>query len=273
MGATGFSTVILSTGRTGTMFFADLLKTLLPNVDVYHEAGERSRLINIFMHAYLSGLLPRNVPIWAWQQAIAPNLYHRMNPNYIDSNNHIYTFVPEFPELYSNLKVIHIVRDPRTYVSSHINWARHRPKSFIANHIVPFWQPNAYLLKQMPFKEWILLTPLERFAWIWDFKNNFIKQLENSGIPYLLVRFEDFFGGNDPEKYLNQIFSFLNLPKVSKTNSFFQQPVNPGVKKTFPSWHNWTAIQCNKFQIICGATMASYGYGHEGEWKKLVSVH
>jgi len=272
MGNTGFSAVILSTGRTGTMFFSDLLKGLLSNTDVYHEAGERSRLINIFMHAHLSGLLPSNMPIWAWQQAIAPNLHHRKNLNYIDSNNHIYTLVPKFPFLYSNLKVIHIVRDPRTYVSSHINWARHRPKSFIANHIVPFWQPNAYLLGQMSFKKWTFLSPLERFGWIWDFKNCFINQLENSDIPYLRVRFEDFFGGDNPEKHLNQVFSFLDLPKAAHMNTHFQKPVNPGIKKSFPSWHNWTEKQCNQLKTICGATMALYGYGHETAWINQVSA-
>lgn len=273
MELSGFSAVILSTGRTGTMFFADILRMLLPNAHVYHEAGERSRLINILMHAHISGLLPSQIPIWVWRRAIAANLYHRGNANYIDSNNHIYAFVSKLPELYPNLKIIHIVRDPRTYVSSHINWARHRPKSFIANHIVPFWQPNAYLLGQMSFRKWSYLSPLERFAWIWDYKNRSINQFENSDIPYLRVRFEDFFVGNDPEKYLNQLFSFLNLPKITHVNEYFQQPVNPGGKKSFPSWPNWTPDQSNKLQAICGETMALYGYGHELAWINQVSAH
>ena len=82
------------------MFFANLFKELAPQAEVYHEAGERSRLINILTHAHLSGFLPIEAPLWAWKRAIAPDLINCKQEIYIDSNNHLYAFLPLKPDLY-----------------------------------------------------------------------------------------------------------------------------------------------------------------------------
>lgn len=248
------------------MFFASLLRELFPQADVYHEAGERSRLINIFTHAYLGGLLPREVPLWAWQRAIAPRLRVCSKDVYLDSNNHIYAMLALQPDLYPGLRVVHLVRDPRAYVRSHINWARHRPKSFVANYLIPFWQPNAWLLKEMSWWRWIRLSQFERYCWIWDFKNRYIGQWEGSSVPYLRVRFEDFFGGPDPLASFNRMLDFLGLEPARGIQDRFQRPVNPAKGKSFPSWRAWSPERCQQFMSYCGARMQQYGYGSEQDW-------
>ena len=268
MGATT-SAVILSTGRTGTMFFAHLLRELVPQAAVYHEAGERSRLINILTHVHLSGFLPIQAPLWAWHRAVAPELETCSKKTYIDSNNHIYALVTLIPELYPGLRVIHLVRDPRDYVRSHINWSRHRLKSFIANYLIPFWQPNGWLLKEMPVGRWLRLTQLERFSWIWDFKNRTIGQMEDSETPYLRIKFEDFFDNADPLSHFNKLLDFLEFERVSGIKAFFQNPVNPTKNKSLPKWNFWSHKQCQQLNNICGLTMAKYGYGEEEEWREM----
>ena len=250
------------------MFFANLLRELVPQAEVYHEAGERSRLINVFTHAHLSGFLPMRASLWAWQRAVAPNFQASSKEIYIDSNNQLYALITLAPELYPGLRIIHLVRDPRDYVRSHINWSMHRPKSFIANYLTPFWQPNAWLLKEMAFGKWVRLTQLERYSWIWDFKNRLIEQMESSEIPYLRIRFEDFFGNPEPLHHFNRLLDFLDLERVSAIDDYFQHPVNPTKGKTFPKWQMWSEKQCQQLYDFCGATMAEYGYGEEQAWRE-----
>ena len=66
----GQSVLILSTGRTGTKFLADVLGETNPEANVYFEGGERSRLINILSNAHLAGILPESFLLAAWKQAI-----------------------------------------------------------------------------------------------------------------------------------------------------------------------------------------------------------
>jgi hypothetical protein len=248
------------------MFFANLFKELVPQADVYHEAGERSRLINIFTHAHLSGFLPIEAPLWAWKRAIAPDLINCKQEIYIDSNNHLYAFLPLKPDLYPNLHIVHLIRDPREYVRSHINWARHRFKSFIANFFTPFWQPNAWLLKEMSWKKWTFLNQFQRFSWIWQYKNQRISQLSDSGIPYMRIYFEDFFENPDPQKHLERLLNFLNLKTPIGIEDHFKRPMNPAKGKSFPKWQRWSEIQCQQLHSFCGESMKKYGYGNEEDW-------
>jgi hypothetical protein len=249
------------------MFFAHLLQELFPQAEVYHEAGERSRLINIFTHAHLGGLLPLRAPLWAWRRSVGQDLRTCSKEIYIDSNNQIYALVSLKPDIYPGLRIIHLVRDPREYVRSHINWTRHRFKSFVANHLIPFWQPNAWLLKEMSLSKWLRLTQFERYSWIWNFKNRLIRQTEASGIPYLRIRFEDFFINPEPLSHLNQLLDFIGLESISGIQASFQQPVNPAKGKTFPAWPMWSHRQRRQLADYCGATMSEYGYGQEPEWR------
>ena len=127
---------------------------------MFHEAGERSRLINILSHANLSGVTPDSLTLKAWQRTISDQLNKsRESSNYyIDANNHIYILAVNHPDLYPGLKVVHIVRDPRTYVRSHLNWSHSRVKSFLANYLTPFWQPSGIFTGDMPLSEWLGLS-------------------------------------------------------------------------------------------------------------------
>jgi hypothetical protein len=266
------SAVILSTGRTGTMFIAQTLQAFAPEAEVFHEAGERSRLINILSHAHLSGFIPITIPLRMWSMVIGADLIACQKEYYIDSNNHIYALVSLKPDIYPGLKVIHIVRDPRTYVRSHINWSRHRLKSYIANYLTPFWQPNGFMVGEISFFQWRRLSRFQRFCWIWDFKNRMIEKITINNIPYLRIRFEDIFLGSNPETHLNKILDFIGMPHVIYENHWFSKPINPGVKSSFPTWQSWTRQMCNQLVDLCGDTMNRYGYGDELEWLEKIDV-
>jgi hypothetical protein len=122
----------------------------------------------------------------------------------------------------------------------------------------------------MNLGNWLQLSQFERYCWIWDFKNRFISQMEETNIPYLRIRFEDFFGGSDPLDHLNQMLSFLNVTPASGIADQFQRPVNPARGKSFPKWQEWSVAQCQQLHEYCGITMNAYGYGGEKEWMKKI---
>jgi len=261
------SVLIISTGRTGTKFLAAMLDEIIPDADVFHEAGERSRLINILSNAYLAKLIPQLFPLRAWKRAISAQLQKTKSEKnyYIDSNNHLYVPAVCWPALYPNLRVIHIVRDPRTYIRSHLNWSRSRLRSFIANYLIPFWQPNGYLLGEMSFIQWLRLSKFERFSWIWDYKNRFIAQIEDSKIPYLCLHFEDLFESENPDKAFNHLLKFIGVSELDDVIGSIGTPINPS-KKSIPAWTKWSDEICRSILVLCGSGMDRYGYGVESEW-------
>ena len=258
--------LILSTGRTGTMFLAKFLEEKVTQALVYHEAGGRSRMVNILANANICGLLPDSAPKWAWHRVV-PGQILACNKNiYIDSNNQFYGLVPFLRNLYPNIRVIHIIRDPRTYVRSHLNWSRHRPKSFIANYLVPFWQPNPFLVGEMDFAKWFSLSKFERFAWIWDFKNRYIEKTVEFKIPYLCIRFEDLFSESHSIEALIKIQNHIGVKNSCSVNDGFKYPINPNKGSSFPTWPNWSLKRVRQLFDICGSTMNRYSYGNEKEW-------
>lgn len=261
------SLLILSTGRTGTKFLAKTLQKILPQALVFHEGGERSRLINIFSHAQLLDFVPDFLPRFLWRKAILPALQQAQEKAslYIDANNHLYIFGIRNRDLYPSLKIIHIVRDPRDYIRSHINWSRSRVKSFIANYLTPFWQPSGYLMGDLSMWEWFKLNRLEKYAWIWMFKNRYIQQLESSDTPYLRVRFEDLFFSQDPGSILSAMLAFVDVRVSGDLNKHFASTINVS-KANINSWPTWPVETCRKIHSICGDLMGSYGYGSEPDW-------
>lgn len=259
--------LILSTGRTGTKFLAKTLQMLIPQAAVYHEGGEKSRLINILSHAQLANIVPDSLPKLSWRTAILPALEQAQQEKsfYIDANNHLYIFGILNRNLYPSLKIIHIVRDPRDYIRSHISWSRSRVKSFIANYLTPFWQPSGWLMEDMSMADWFSLNRLEKYAWIWTFKNGYIQQLESSETPYLRVRFEDLFYSEDPGSVLSSMLAFIDVEVSKDLNKYFASTINAS-RGNIQSWPGWSADTCRKIQSICGELMDMYGYGGEPEW-------
>jgi len=263
--------LIISTGRTGTVFFAELFRDVYPEVAAYHERGV-SRPIQILTNAHFAHLFPLKGLEYAWrflkgrEISTCPRLFH------VDANCFLYGLAGLAPRLYPGLRVVHIVRDPRTYVTSHLSFMRQRRRSFIANYLVPFWQPNPFLVGELDWKMLFTLSRFERFCWIWDFKNRVMGSLEGTQIPYLLVRFEDVFQSENPEKEFDKITDFIGLPRASSIQKRFSQPTNQTIRQTIPVWMEWLPARCIQLHAHCGERMKIYGYGNEPEWLAKLTI-
>jgi hypothetical protein len=258
--------VIISTGRTGTDFFSKLFGEVYANqVDAYHERGI-SRPIQIFTNLYFAHLLPKSVLCQGWRLFKGWEVPACKKDFHIDSNCFLYGLVAIAPELYPNLRVIHILRDPRTYVTSHLNYARQKGTSFVGNYFIPFWQPSPFLTGEFRWKCFWRISRFERYAWIWDFKNRVMESIEGTPTPYLRLRFEDIFNAEDPNHIFRQITDFIGLPHVADVSDRFRKSENRSTTVNFPSWRDWLPSQCARLNAICGSHMKRYGYGNEADW-------
>jgi hypothetical protein len=262
--------LIISTGRTGTIFFSRLFSDLYPDSASYHERGA-SRPIQILTNLHFSHIFPLSGLRAAWKFFKGNEIETCEKSFHIDANCFLYGLAALAPDLYPNVKVLHIVRDPRTYVTSHLNFARQKRTSFIANYFVPFWQPNPFLVGDLPLSRAFNFTRFEKYCWIWNFKNSVMERLENTSTPYMRVRFEDLFSTKNPEDLFGQITDFLGLPRVTNVRDRFREPANTSKKTDFPEWQEWTSKQAAQLQEFCGERMKKYGYGGEPEWNEKIA--
>jgi hypothetical protein len=262
--------VIVSTGRTGTVFFAKLFRDVYPQVAAYHERGA-SRPIQILTNLHFARLFPLKGLESAWKLLKGREIKNCAKPFHLDANCFLYGLVALAPHLYQDLRVIHVVRDPRTYVTSHLSFARQRRRSFIANYLTPFWQPNPFLTGELAWKKLFTLSRFERYCWIWDFKNRVMESLEGTQTHYLRVLFEDVFLSGNPEEQFSRITDFIGLPRAGGIQERFAQPANRSVRQAIPNWLEWTPLECAQLQAHCGERMKQYGYGSEPEWRAILT--
>jgi len=260
--------LIISTGRTGAIFLARLFADLYPSTASYHERGN-SRPIQIATNLHFSHLFPKSGVKAAWKIFKGNEIKNCEKDFHIDANNFLYGLAAFAPELYPNLKVLHIVRDPRGYVTSQLNFSRQKQTSFIGNYLVPFWQPNPFLVGELPITQAFNFSRFQKYCWVWDFKNRVMSGLEGSATPYLCVRFEDLFG-EKVETVFKKITDFFGLPPAEKISERFREPANTSKPTFFHEWQDWTPQQANQLHALCGKQMGKHGYGNEPEWQQKI---
>lgn len=261
--------LIVSTGRTGTIFLSRLFADLYPDSASYHERGN-SRLIQILTNLHFSHLFPVQGLKLSWKILKGSEIETCEKNYHIDANNFLYGLASLAPELYPNLKVLHIIRDPRTYVTSQLNFSRQKRTSFIGNYFIPFWQPNPFLVGEIPVYKSFGFTRFQKYCWVWDFKNRVMSQLEHSNTPYLCVKFEDLFESTNSETEFNKITEFLGLSKAENINQRFREPANSSKPTFFPNWEDWNPKQAKQLHELCGNQMKKYGYGNESTWLEKI---
>jgi hypothetical protein len=190
----------------------------------------------------------------------------------VETNGNNYVAVQHADSMLSNVKVIQIVRDPRDFVTSMINWRRRNIKFRIMYNITPYWDISAPLVGEMSRAQWRALGELGRFAWQWKFKNSLIKKLYSANSErYLLIRFEDIFNSGLLQQKLQEILSFMSLDYYEDMIKHFSKPQNKSAGNYIAGWRDWSREDCKMLENICGPLMKIYNYGEEKEWQEKLS--
>lgn len=241
---------IVSTGRTGTLFFAQLFN-LLPDIQSLHEPSPD--FLNLAIN-YAQSLVSFEAAAQEIERKRRPFCrdLKRQNINfYIESNNRFFSLTHPLQRVFPDSKIIYIVRDGRDYVRSGMSrsWYTEDDKS-------P--RLRADMFPDDPYaNQWNQMSRFQKIAWRWQKKDGFINRdfdkLENS----IKVKFEDIF--YDPERQgLFEITRFIGIPDDLVKYPLEQigdKKVHANSKQIIPKWTHWDDQMKRDFDAIAGDHM------------------
>ncbi len=256
---------ILSSGRSGSTFLSETISaTGIVHIE-HQESG--SRIVNILGNMVLQNIISIDTALSFIRKLNYEHLFHKSNSDPLRSCMIAALFKTGY---FDDVKVIHLIRDPRNFVSSFMNWKRDSLKRKILHHLIPFWQPTPRIKKEgkESFKESILISKFEHFCWNWSFKNSIFLEIKDYTDQYMLVKFEDLVLNRDYE--VEKLANFIGLELSEFQIILDSGKVNKSKSSKFPKWNEWSPYQAKILQKRCGILMNEFGYGNEESWKKLV---
>lgn len=251
---TGINTVfIVSTGRTGTKFFARFFAGI-KGIHAVHEP--RPNLLKYAL-AYAQGKRSFDdaSKFLEWsRRAAAKDTRRRACSTYIESNNRLFSLLKPLRTVFPDARIVHIVRDGRDYVKSGMARRWYTKRDYKKREHAHMFPGDPYL------SEWDTMTRFEKICWRWQKKDGFItRDFDDIDGPKLRVTFEDIF--NDPErKGLYEITRFLGI-EDSITSKQVEQigdrqiNANTAFEERIDSWSDWDDRLRMSFDRIAGAHM------------------
>ncbi len=249
---------VLSTGRTGTKSLAQGLDS--PAVKSLHQPPF-SRMLTIASNCCLHGWLTYAVLRRCVLRIRGKQIRSCHRPVYcqVFSLDHLPAKI--ISENFDNVSVLHLVRDPRTFVVSYLNWMHGRWKSYVANKLLPAWHPSGYWTGEKSWEEWCRMDEFQRVCWHWTYKNRLLEHFFNhSGVRYRRVRFEDLFLGARSEGILREVIDFLGVPFQKRFLRVLEKPQNTSRKTYFPRYPDWPPRSKEQLLNICAEEMQRYHY-------------
>ncbi len=244
---------VLSAGRTGTVFLANLLQQHFPEAVTVHEpfpARYEFLLANLRNRIGIGDGLLR----WLFTTARRRRLNGRSGGrSYIELNPLLCPLTDQLAALPIPLHVVHLVREPVSWARSICAFgASERYRAMI--DFVPFAKP---LPQPLP-AGWSGLGELERALWRWRFCNQRILRLRPNSRSYAIVRYEDLFA-SDSDRRAAALRDLLGrLPVDFHGEAFFVDTsvrANPAPPATVAE-----TLDAAKVRAICGELMATFGY-------------
>ena len=241
---------VLSAGRTGTVFLADLLNRHVPGVAAAHEPSAtryQMMLGNLRNDWGLGGSLLE--PIFrrsrlARERAAGGLLYVEINPL-------LCAIADLLPQEGRPLRVVHMVRDPACWARS-ITAFRASPRYRAVIDHVPFSRPFP---SPRP-AGWRALSDYEQALWRWRWCNERILGLRERCDAYAIVRFEDLFGGSMQDEALAAIFATLGLPAPTTIDGAeMSRQRNAGPRRAID-------LDTDRAAEICGGLAGQFGYAY-----------
>jgi len=178
---------------------------------------------------------------------------------YLESNSWITGAVDLLYKVFPSSYIIHIVRDPATYIPSHLNKTYENLIRGVIKNAIPFWILNGYQAGDYKKNQWGKLSLEEQKAWYWFKSNNII---EKSLLKYprsIQLRYEDVFD----EKYsgLKKILKFIDLTPKDFNSAFLDlMPIHKTKKLKFQKSSSWDTSLKTKISDLCSPLLEKYGY-------------
>ncbi len=213
--------LVVSTGRTGTKALAQHLNACYPHVCALHEPPPTRFYLRRTANRYLCGRLSREELVSILTRCRArmagPQERHTI---YVESNPGLSGFLDAIPDVFPDFQVLHVVRDPRTYIASAINWGVFNGVKGMLARYLPFWLPKpeyTHPRGAAGAPTWKAMSPAERLAWHWRLINVHLDRgAALYGDRYLRVRFEDLFARDGSG--LAEVVRWMGLPPATASH-------------------------------------------------------
>jgi hypothetical protein len=251
--------VILSTGRTGTKALAHFFNTTYDTVTALHEPRP-SRHLRVLSNRAMAKGMTADAAVRTLSKARASLLASLTRPIYIESNWYIYAFLDALrPVFGERTQVLHVVRDPRTYVPSMLNYGTYKGLKAVATKFLPYWYIRPEQMMENPPKRWAQMSEAERLAWHWHVVN---KELDRApqmfGDDYRFMRYEDLFAPDGSG--VKQLLPWIGLPEnPALLEKIRGERVNASTGKS-SAWTRTDPAARRAVLEMCGEQMARYGY-------------
>lgn len=243
---------VLSAGRTGTVFLTRTLPRHCPELHTVHEPeGSRSNLAL----ANLRNLVGLGSQPLAWR--LRRDLDRRRaavpaNKVAVEVNPMLCPLTDLLPSLEGDLRVVHMVRHPETWVQS-IRAFKASPRFRGIIDLVPLTTP--YPVPRPP--GWLRTDQVTRALHRWTYCNAQILAIEAQCVAYTLIRYEDLFGGPGPQRddTLRRLVELLGVAMPDDPERLFEagrvNPAPPGDR---------VQVDGEAMARICGPLMRRFGY-------------
>jgi len=292
--------IIASAGRTGTRFFGDLLSSMIPGSYSVHEpdvlgginrrtwqriktfgayhmllgrALGRTGIRNL-SQKFLAGRIDR--------QQLAASLHRQRSAYYaniagdpiIESYYQWYGVLPVVPLLFEHVRVVALVRDPRTWVTSCMNFGTYYgPRDLVSQ--LGFRRLDPKLAGDADYAGlWSDMSPFERLCWTWRAVNGRLLEFSEAeaNANARVFRYEDLFLSDDRGAHLADLVQFITSFADRRfpcafDDSVLRQRRHASDRRSFPDWPQWSAADARRLDEICGPLMAALGYGGEPSWQ------
>lgn len=259
-----FGTVVLllSTGRTGTKALAHYFDGAFDNVYAVHEPPP-SRTLRVASNRFLAGRVTEARLVEKYAAAREARLARVNEPVYLESNPFLHGFVGVLDRLFRAPRVVHLVRDPRTYVRSYLNYGAFRGVKGLAARYYPYWMLKPEQVDPTAPRRWPDMSHVERLAWRWTTINTALDRGESLyGDRYLRVRYEDVFA--EDGSGLRRLAEWAGLTPTAGFERLREERVNASTGKQAPKFDQWDAADRRVLLDLCGPQMERYGYGGAG---------
>lgn len=293
---------IVSGGRTGTTFFGQHLQDVIDNCASIHEPdifyGFSKRTLkslktfgvwHMLVGRYFKQTGVRNLAQHAasghWnatkiKQAILSHRkkYYQSFPEdlIVEAYFQWALLLPYVHSVFPNAKSIGIVRDPRDWVRSWLNYGALYENSDPVKLAGQDRLTPALVGDHDAAKNWNRLDPFAKLCWNWAFTNQAIYNYAQTSEASRVYRFEDLFDPAKPD--MDELVSFC---ATFEGQSYAATPqklrdiptANASKKRKQADWRKWTPQHAQTLDKYCGSLMRDLGYGYEEDWQALIAGH
>jgi hypothetical protein len=292
--------IITSLGRTGTLFFQKLFDALIWNATCLHEPdrlnfgqykGINRKTLEVYRQIKESSafnILLRKFLLSDWSIEVVSNArmtgklsdteaikkiisqrekFIRKQPGaiYIESSSAFYGVIDLLNYVFSNHRVIYVIRDGRDWVRSKMNFGDMYGKNRLQQLISGSW-PTARDLSISNYSEkWHMMTRFEKICWAWAALNQYAIKCAAKSPCVRVFRFEDLIRSQNAAKHLSDLVNFATTisPAAAARKDTLENWLpkqTHASQKYFPDWRQWSNEQTDCFVQICGPLMKKLGY-------------